>query len=175
MFYLLGLLSALTIAVPPGGSRVKDPAMAVKCIATTLDADFPGGYQVLAADIDRNGQTDVVGLGSTVAWLENPGWNKHPITGDQTRNNIDIAAYDIDGDGQLEIVVASEFSLEDSTKGGNIRWFRRTAGPDQPWTGHFIDSYPTTHRLRWATKCSSARPSWGEAHGLPNTTRLRRR
>jgi hypothetical protein len=33
----------------------------------TLDAEFAGGYQVCAADVDGDGRLDVLGLGQTVA------------------------------------------------------------------------------------------------------------
>jgi len=124
---------------------------------TTLDSDFPGGYQVAVADIGEDNRPDVLGLGNTVAWLANPSWKKYPVTGSQTRANIDIAPFDIDGDGGLEIVVASDFALNDSEKGGVLSWFRRAADADSPWVPHLIDAYPTTHRIRWADPEGSGR------------------
>ncbi len=119
-------------------------------VIENLDADFPGGYQVVVADLNHDGRSDVVGLGETVAWLENPSWRKHFITAMQTRSNIDLAPYDLDRDGDLEFAIASDFALNDSAKGGSLHWFHRTTDLDQPWVSHPIDSYPTSHRLRWA-------------------------
>ncbi len=119
-----------------------------------LDDNFPGGYQVKVADVDGDGKPDVVALGETsagkVAWYKNPSWKGYPISGDGTKNNIDLALYDIDGDGELEIAVASDFQLRDSTAGGTISWLKRGKSLDQPWRVHRIDAEPTAHRLRWA-------------------------
>lgn len=116
---------------------------------TTLDADFPGGYQVCVGDVDGDGRPDVIGLGRTVAWLRDPIWEKRPITGDQTHGNIDLAPYDIDGDGKLDFAVASEFSMNNPGAGGTIQWFRRADDLTKPWIGTVIDHEPTSHRLRW--------------------------
>ncbi len=119
-----------------------------------LDDNFPAGYQAKVADIDGDGKPDVVALGETpagqVAWYKNPTWKRYPISGDGTKNNIDLAVYDIDGDGELEIAVASDFQLSDSTSGGTISWLKRGKSLDEPWQVHRIDAQPTAHRVRWA-------------------------
>jgi hypothetical protein len=117
---------------------------------TTLDAAFAGGYQVCAADVDGDGRTDVLGLGQTVAWLRNPTWEKLPITGDRTQRNIDLAPYDVDRDGKLDLVVASDFSMNHTGSGGTLSWFRRSDDLKKPWIGTVIDAEPTSHRVRWA-------------------------
>jgi hypothetical protein len=124
---------------------------------TTLDPDFPGGYQLCAADVDGDGRMDVIGLGQTVAWLQNPTWQKRPITGDHTQGNIDLAPYDIDGDGKLDLAIASDFSMNNPPSlrgapgaGGTLQWFRRSDDLAKPWAATLIDHEPTSHRLRWA-------------------------
>ena len=45
--------------------------------AHTVATEIRGGYQVVAADLNRDGRTDLVALGSQMAelvWFENPGW-----------------------------------------------------------------------------------------------------
>ncbi|HOW74192.1 MAG TPA: FG-GAP-like repeat-containing protein [Phycisphaerae bacterium] len=118
---------------------------------------FPGGYQVAVADMNDDRRPDIVALGEqsgTVDWFENPGkddrWARHPISGTQTRNNIDLAINDIDGDGRPDVAVASDFDLGKSDKGGTVSWFRRSGGQDPEWTAIRIHAEPTAHRIRWA-------------------------
>jgi hypothetical protein len=119
-----------------------------------LDENFPGGYQVKVADVDGDGRPDVVALGETpageIAWYKNPSWKRYPISAGATKNNIDLAIHDIDGDGELEIAVASDFQLSDSISGGTISWLKRGKSLDEPWQVHRIDAEPTAHRARWA-------------------------
>ena len=134
---------------------------------TTLDCDFAGGSQVCVADVDGDGRPDIIGLGQTVAWLRNPTWEKLPITGDQTQRNIDLAPYDIDGDGKLDLVVVSDFSMQHTGTGGTLRWFRRPDDLAKPWLGVVIDAEPTTHRLRWVDAEGTGRedPCWRPDYG----------
>jgi len=119
-----------------------------------LDDNFTAGYQVAVADVDGDGRPDVVALGETpagqIAWYKNPSWKRYPISVDATREDIDFALHDIDGDGELEIAVASDFRLHQSTYGGTISWLKRGKSLDQPWIVHRIDAEPTAHRVRWA-------------------------
>lgn len=116
---------------------------------------FPGAYQCAVADINGDGKPDIVALSSEqVAWYENPTWKKHVITTNATtRGDIDIAAYDLDGDGKLEMAIASEFDLGNTQKGGRLQWFKpEVSGAEgaAAWTGHEFAKLPTAHRLRWA-------------------------
>lgn len=113
---------------------------------------MPGVYQCAVADINGDGKPDILALSSgksEIAWYENPTWKKRLIT-TATHANIDLAACDLDGDGKLELAVASEFDLGNSLKGGRLQWFHQNADPDAEWTAHDIASLPTAHRIRWA-------------------------
>ena len=118
-----------------------------------IDPDFSNGYQVSAADVDSDGDVDVIALStepSQLVWYRNPSWERISI-GTRTQRNIDCAPYDIDGDGDPDLAVASDFDLADSTHGGNVQWLEC---PDDPvvqreWEVHPIDAIPTSHRVRW--------------------------
>ncbi|MEE8450436.1 MAG: VCBS repeat-containing protein [Thermoguttaceae bacterium] len=114
-----------------------------------IDA-FPAGYQVAVADINGNGRPDVIALSTAadrVDWYENPGWQRRPIA--RTTRNIDLAPFDVDGDGRLEIALAAGFYFSDATRGGNIQWLGRREDENEPWNVHPIAVDPDGHRLRW--------------------------
>lgn len=143
---LLVLLASLMAACRSTGAARFDRLL--------LDDAIPGGYGVAAADIDGDGLRDIVALATTPAqfvWYRNPGWEKYTISA-STRGNIATAPHDIDGDGDIDLVLASEFSLSDSTGGGLVQWFENpgNAREQQQWQAHYIDAIPTAHRVRWA-------------------------
>lgn len=129
---------------------------AVPCISfekVTLDSSLPGAYQTAIADINNDGRPDIAALGesrvSGVYWYENPSWRKRPISGPEIQNCIDLAFYDINQDGNLELVLACDFGMSRTESGGAILWLERQENLDQPWVAHTIHAEPTSHRLRW--------------------------
>jgi len=105
------------------------------------------------ADVDHDGMPDVVALSSGadgLVWFKNPSWKKYTIT-TAAKNLIYCAPYDVDGDGDLDLAVASDFSMSDTTGGGTVSWAENPADPtqSQSWTLHPIGAVPTSHRLRW--------------------------
>jgi hypothetical protein len=149
---LLTLLILPSAAVYAGfATRRREPTPPVKFREHLID-HLPGAYQCTVADINGDGKPDIVALSADkneIAWYENPTWKKHLLT-TATHGNIDIAAYDMDGDGKLEMAVASEFDLGNTQTGGRLQWFKPGADVTAEWTGHDIARTPTAHRLRWA-------------------------
>lgn len=160
---------ALSIALMGSLAAQKEIPVA----ATILDGDCPGGYQVSVADVDGDGRPDVLTLGRTVRWLKNGSWSPHPITGSQTQANIDLAPRDIDGDGVVDLAVASDFKLEEPTR-GKLQWLRRTNDVHRDWQLFPIADVPSIHRIRWADvdgegrKVLVAAPLLGRAAGRPS-------
>ena len=119
-----------------------------------VDNALPGAYQVAMVDINRDGRLDLAALGegenTGVYWYENPSWTRYPISGSEIHHPIDLAFYDLDGDGDVEMALASDFDLNRSKVGGTISWFDRTEDVHQPWKSYLIHAEPTAHRLRWA-------------------------
>jgi len=63
---------------------------------------------------------------------------------------INCAAWDTDGDGIPEIVLASGFENEAKRSAGIVSVLRHDGDPRRPWKVSEIDRLPTSHRLRWA-------------------------
>ena len=79
----------------------------------TIATDLTGGYQVVACDVNHDGKPDLIALASgmtELVWYENPTWERHVIARNLPRM-INLAAWDTDGDGIPEIVLAHEFSM----------------------------------------------------------------
>ena len=117
-------------------------------------ASFASGYSMVIADIDHDGMPDVVALSSGSAglvWFKNPSWTKYTIT-TKPKELIFPAAYDVDGDGDVDVAFISDFAMTDTTGGGTISWAENPGTPttSQDWAVHAIGALPTCHRVRWA-------------------------
>ena len=110
-----------------------------------------GGYQVVVADLNKDGKPDIIALASglpELLWYENPGWQRHVLaTG--VSQLINASAYDIDGDGIPEIALAQGFTMSTDTSKGQVGLLTHGADVTAPWTYKEIDAVPTAHRLRW--------------------------
>ncbi|MBK9169416.1 MAG: VCBS repeat-containing protein [Bryobacterales bacterium] len=119
-----------------------------RLIATGLQ----GGYQVVAADLNRDGRPDLIALASRMdelAWYENPSWRRHVIA-DGLKRMINLAVWDTDGDGIPEIVLAHDFENRAKQSIGTVSVLRSQGDPREPWKVAEIDRIPTSHRIRWA-------------------------
>ncbi len=117
----------------------------------TIATELRGGYQVVAADLNRDGKPDLIALASglpELAWYENPGWQRHILASGMTRMINCVAVPG--NDGIPDIVLASEFSNEASKSAGRVSLLRHHGDPREPWTVTEIDRLPTSHRLRVA-------------------------
>jgi hypothetical protein len=112
-------------------------------------------YAVTVADVDGDRRPDiVVATENRVLWYQAPNWTKRVIIEDQTeRDNVCIAAQDIDGDGQIDLALGAGW-----TKVGTIQWLARGASLDEHWIVHAIGIEPWTHRMRWADVLDEGRP-----------------
>ena len=116
----------------------------------TLEIDPQVGnvcYAVTLADVNGDDAQDIVAVTeNAVVWYENPSWRKRTIIEDQTeRDNVCIAPYDIDGDGQVDFALGAGW-----TKVGTIQWLARGKSLDEKWQVYPIGQERWLHRMRWA-------------------------
>ena len=106
-----------------------DPSWTASDIATSAD----GAISVFAADMDGDGDMDIVSASfrdDTIAWYENngaadPTWTASDIATDADgATSVHVA--DMDGDGDMDIVLASY--LDDT-----ISWYENNGAADPTW------------------------------------------
>lgn len=140
------LLAALPCAAaePVFETQVIDPAIAI-------------GYGLAICDVDGDGKDDVLLADAReIVWYRNSAggdWKKHVIARNLTlRDNVCIAARDLDGDGKAEIAVGAQWNpgeTSDDTKSGAVFWLQRPAAGDGEWTPVPLPSEPTVHRMHF--------------------------
>lgn len=144
--------AALALWWFPASPLQAQAAPPVRFAEHTIAQPIPGGYQVLAVDLNKDGKLDLLALGLSrtgeLAWFENPTWERHVMASDFS-NMINAAAYDLDGDGIPEIALAHGFTTSPETSTGGVSLLTHGADPTAPWTRKDIDALPTTHRVRW--------------------------
>jgi FG-GAP-like repeat len=109
------------------------------------------GYGLQLTDVDGDGKTDIVLADkSTIQWYESPHWTKHVIAKNLTeRDNVCVAAKDIDGDGKCEIAVGGQWNPTESVKDGAVFYLHPPTDRRQPWTPIKLHHEPSIHRMHW--------------------------
>ena len=104
-----------------------------------VDGNFNGAYSVYAADVDGDGDTDVLGAAvhvNEIAWWENIDgtgtvWIEH-LVDSNFEYAASVYAEDVDGDGDADIIGAAQL-------GDEITWWENTDGTGTSWTEHTVD------------------------------------
>ncbi len=112
----------------------------VRWLTHVVEDDFPGAMSVRAADLDADGDPDVIGASwdsSTVAWWTNDGsgagWTRH-ILDDDLRGATSVCAADLDSDGDLDILGTGHLIDE-------VVWWENLDGRASDWTEHKVSYY----------------------------------
>lgn len=110
------------------------------------------GYGVLLVDMNGDGKKDIVVADARrVVWYENPTWKRHTLIGDVVQpDNVSIAAYDINGDGRLDLALAAGWKNLNPKAIGTLQWLENPGRPGAPFLVHPIATEPIIHRIRFA-------------------------
>ena len=122
--------------------------------AQEIQRDFGVVYAVLIADVNHDGKPDIVAINPTqLVWYENPGWTKHVVMDGLTKkDNVCVAAHDIDGDGKLDFALGADWQPSNTQSGGSLQWVS-SGGKVSP-----IAEEPTLHRMRWGDVDGDGKP-----------------
>lgn len=107
-----------------------------------VSTSFSGASDVVAADIDGDGDIDLLGAGKTLyggndfVWWENMdgsggSFTPHLINGDSPGAHA-VCAADVDGDGDMDVLGASIYL-------DTIAWWENQDGTGTDWSTHLID------------------------------------
>lgn len=109
------------------------------------------GYGLQLSDINGDGRTDILLADKkTIQWYENPSWEKHVIASDLTeRDNVCIAARDINGDGKAEIAVGGQWNFLETNKDGAVFYLAPPKDRSQAWSPVQLPNDPSVHRMHW--------------------------
>lgn len=124
---------------------------ALKVRPQVIDARIKIGYGLAVADVDGDGRSDILLADARqIVWYRAPKWEKFVMAENLTeKDNVCIAARDLDGDGKAEVAVGAEWNPNDTLKSGAVFLLEAPADRTQRWTPRRLPHDPTTHRMHW--------------------------
>jgi hypothetical protein len=153
---------AALVAWPTAGraAETKDDVAFPRFRVQEIETKLKVGYSVLLVDLNGDGKKDIVVADTQrVVWYENPTWKRRTIIEGKTKpDNVCLAAYDIAGDGRLDLALGADWKGLNPNAQGTLQWLRRGKTLDEPWTLYPIGSEPTIHRIRFADLDATGKP-----------------
>ncbi len=112
------------------------------------------GYGLAIGDVDGDGSADILLADQKqFVWYRNADWQRFVMVDQLTeRDNVSLAARDINGDGKVEVAVGAQWNpgeTSDTAASGSVHYLIRPENPTQPWQPVALHHEPTVHRMQW--------------------------
>lgn len=119
--------------------------------AQVVDDKVAIGYGTALEDVDGDGKIDILLADKRqFVWYRNPSWEKFVIAENLTeKDNVCIAARDINGDGKCEIAVGGEWNPGDTENSGAVFYLEAPEDRTKTWEAIKLHHEPVVHRMRW--------------------------
>ncbi len=129
-------------------------ASEVRFERAVIDDAVEVGYGLAIGDVDGDSRPDILLADKRqISWYRNPDWDERVMARNLTlRDNVCIAADDIDGDGRVEVAVGGQWNpgeTNDAAQSGSVHYLVRPENPADAWTPVPLFHEPTVHRMRW--------------------------
>ncbi|MDQ3290469.1 MAG: VCBS repeat-containing protein, partial [Bacteroidota bacterium] len=129
--------------------------------AQTLDEKISIGYGLAIGDVDGDKKPDILLVDQKqFVWYRNGDWKRFVLAENLTeRDNVCIAARDLNNDGKVEIAVGAQWNpgeTSDTLQSGAVFYLMRPQDPTQKWEAVRLPHEPTVHRMRWVKAANGA-------------------
>ncbi|WP_417378789.1 FG-GAP-like repeat-containing protein [Gimesia sp.] len=127
----------------------------------TIDSTVEIGYGTAIGDVNGDGKPDILLADKKeIVWYQNPTWQRHVIAENLTeRDNVCIAARDINGDGKVEVAVGAQWNPGDTLHSGAVFYLDPPADRTQLWKAIQLPNQPVIHRMRWVKLVAYEKPA----------------
>jgi hypothetical protein len=124
-----------------------------------IDNQIAIGYGLAIGDVDGDKKLDILLADQKeIVWYRNDGssqpWKRYVMAANLTpKDNVCIAARDINGDGRVEVAVGAMWNpaeTKDLTQSGAVFYLISPKDPTHLWEAVPLHHEITTHRMRWA-------------------------
>jgi hypothetical protein len=141
--------------------------------AQTIDSNVQIGYGLAIGDVNGDGKEDILLADKKqFVWYRNGDWKRFVMAENLTdKDNVCIAARDIDGDGLVEVAVGAQWNpgeTSDVAQSGSVHYLVRPEDPTQAWQPVKLPHVPTVHRMRWVRTSDGYQLVMLPLHGIGN-------